>query len=40
MQQAGATPAEAMGLTLSSAIQYATDCLVRGMDPDRAAITP
>jgi methylmalonyl-CoA mutase N-terminal domain/subunit len=34
MQQAGATPAEAMGLTLSSAIQYANDCLARGWDPD------
>ena len=34
MQQAGATPAEAMGLTLSSAIQYASDCLARGWDPD------
>ncbi|MGH8676581.1 MAG: methylmalonyl-CoA mutase family protein, partial [Burkholderiales bacterium] len=35
MQQAGATPAEAMAFTLSSAIQYAGDCLARGMDPDR-----
>ena len=35
MQQAGATPAEAMGLTLSSAIQYAADCLARGWDPDQ-----
>jgi methylmalonyl-CoA mutase, N-terminal domain len=34
MQQAGATPAEAMGLTLSSAIQYASDCVARGWDPD------
>jgi len=34
MQQAGATPAEAMALTLCSAIQYAEDCLARGMDPD------
>jgi methylmalonyl-CoA mutase N-terminal domain/subunit len=34
MQQAGATPAEAMGLTLSSAIQYAEDCVARGMDID------
>ena len=34
MQQAGATPAEAMALTLCSAIQYAKDCLARGMDPD------
>ena len=32
MQQAGATPAEAMAFTLSSAIQYAEDCLQRGMD--------
>ncbi len=38
MQQAGATPAEAMGLTLSTAIQYADDCIARGMDPD--AILP
>lgn len=35
MQQAGATPAEAMGLTLSSAIQYAEDCKSRGMDPEK-----
>ncbi len=34
MQQAGATPAEAMGFTLSTAIQYANDCVERGMDPD------
>lgn len=34
MQQAGATPAEAMAFTLCSAIQYAQDCLARGMDPD------
>jgi methylmalonyl-CoA mutase, N-terminal domain len=34
MQQAGATPAEAMAFTLSSAIQYARDCIARGMDPD------
>jgi methylmalonyl-CoA mutase N-terminal domain/subunit len=34
MQQAGATPAEAMGLTLASAIQYATDCLERGWEAD------
>jgi methylmalonyl-CoA mutase, N-terminal domain len=34
MQQAGATPAEAMGLTLSSAIQYAEDCRARGMDSE------
>ena len=35
MQQAGATPAETMGLTLSTAIQYADDCIEAGMDPDR-----
>jgi methylmalonyl-CoA mutase N-terminal domain/subunit len=35
MQQAGATPAEAMGLTLASAIQHANDCLARGWDPDQ-----
>ncbi len=35
MQQAGATPAEAMGLTLASAIQYASDCLARGWLPDQ-----
>jgi methylmalonyl-CoA mutase N-terminal domain/subunit len=35
MQQAGATPAEAMAFTLSSAVQYAEDCMARGMDPDR-----
>lgn len=35
MQQAGATPAEAMAFTLCSAIQYAEDCMARGMDPDR-----
>jgi methylmalonyl-CoA mutase N-terminal domain/subunit len=34
MQQAGATPAEAMALTLCSAMQYAEDCSARGMDPD------
>ena len=34
MQQGGATPAEAMGLTLSTAVQYAEDCIARGMDPD------
>jgi methylmalonyl-CoA mutase N-terminal domain/subunit len=34
MQQAGATPAEAMAFTLSTAIQNARDCLGRGMDPD------
>jgi len=35
MQQAGATPAEAMAFTLCSGIQYAEDCLARGMDPDQ-----
>lgn len=35
MQQAGATPAQAMGLTLSTAIQYANDCVGRGMDPNQ-----
>ena len=34
MQQAGATPAEAMAFTLCSAIQYAEDCQARGMAPD------
>lgn len=34
MQQAGATPAETMGFTLSTAIQYADDCRARGMDID------
>lgn len=34
MQQAGATPAQAMGLTLCSALQYAEDCIARGMEPD------
>ncbi len=34
MQQAGATPAETMGFTLSTAIQYAEDCMARGMDID------
>jgi methylmalonyl-CoA mutase, N-terminal domain len=34
MQQAGATPAEAVAFTLSTAIQNARDCLERGMDPD------
>ena len=34
MQQAGATPAQAMGFTLSSALHYANDCIARGMDPD------
>ena len=34
MQQAGATPAEAMGFTLASAIQYADDCVAAGLSPD------
>ncbi|MCH8237099.1 MAG: acyl-CoA mutase large subunit family protein [Proteobacteria bacterium] len=34
MQQAGATPAEAMAFTFSTAIQYAEDCIGRGLDPD------
>ena len=34
MQQGGATPAEAMAFTLSTAIQYANDCIARGMDAD------
>ena len=34
MQQAGATPAEAMAFTLSTAIQFADDCTARGMNPD------
>ena len=34
MQQAGATPAEAVAFTLSTAIQNARDCIGRGMDPD------
>jgi methylmalonyl-CoA mutase, N-terminal domain len=35
MQQAGATPAEAVAFTLSTAIQNARDCIARGMDPDK-----
>jgi len=34
MQQAGATPAEAMAFTLSSAVQYAEDCMTAGLDVD------
>lgn len=34
MQQAGATPAQAMAFTLASAIQYAEDCRADGMEPD------
>jgi methylmalonyl-CoA mutase N-terminal domain/subunit len=36
MQQAGATPAETVGFTLSTALQYAEDCIERGMDVDMA----
>lgn len=35
MQQAGATPAQAVAFTLCSALQYAQDCQARGMDPDQ-----
>lgn len=35
MQQAGATPAEAMAFALCSAIQYAEDCRAAGLPPDR-----
>ncbi|MGH8680158.1 MAG: methylmalonyl-CoA mutase family protein, partial [Burkholderiales bacterium] len=34
VQQAGATPAEAMAFTLATAIQVADDCVARGMAPD------
>jgi methylmalonyl-CoA mutase N-terminal domain/subunit len=34
MQQAGATPAEAMAFTLATGVQNAEDCIARGMDPD------
>jgi methylmalonyl-CoA mutase N-terminal domain/subunit len=34
MQQAGATPAQAMAFTLASAVQYAEDCTAHGMAPD------
>ncbi len=34
MQQAGATPAETVGFTLSTALQYAEDCVTRGIDID------
>ncbi len=34
MQQAGATPAQALGYTLSSALYYVDLCLKAGMDPD------
>jgi len=35
MQQAGATPAEALALTFCTAIQFTQDCIDRGMDPNR-----
>lgn len=35
MEEAGATPAQALGFTLSSALQYAHDLVERGHDPDR-----
>jgi methylmalonyl-CoA mutase N-terminal domain/subunit len=35
MQQAGATPAEAMAYTFATARQNAADCVARGMDPDQ-----
>ena len=34
MQQAGATPAEAVAFTLCTAIQNAEDCIARGLEPD------
>ena len=34
MQQAGATPAEAMAFTFATALQTADDCVARGMAPD------
>lgn len=34
MQQAGATPAETMAFTISTALQNAEDCIARGMNPD------
>jgi methylmalonyl-CoA mutase N-terminal domain/subunit len=34
MQQAGATPAQALGFTLSSALYYVDLCVKAGMDPD------
>jgi methylmalonyl-CoA mutase N-terminal domain/subunit len=35
IQQSGATPAEAMGMALSTALQYARDCQARGMNPEK-----
>ena len=34
MQQAGATPAQAVAFTMATAIQNAEDCIARGMAPD------
>jgi methylmalonyl-CoA mutase, N-terminal domain len=34
MQQAGATPAETVGFTFSTALQYAEDCVASGIDVD------
>ena len=34
MQQAGATPAQAMAFAIASALQYADDCIATGMSPD------
>jgi methylmalonyl-CoA mutase N-terminal domain/subunit len=34
MQQAGATPVETMAFTISTALQYAQDCIDRGIDID------
>jgi methylmalonyl-CoA mutase N-terminal domain/subunit len=34
MQQAGATPAEAMAFTLATAVQTGDDCVARGIAPD------
>jgi methylmalonyl-CoA mutase N-terminal domain/subunit len=35
MQQAGATPAEAMAFAFATALQNADDCVARGMNPDQ-----
>ena len=34
-QQAGATPAQSMAFTLATAIQFAEDCIERGLDPEQ-----
>lgn len=34
-QQAGATPAQSMAYSLCAAIQYAEDCMQRGLDPEK-----